>query len=36
MYEAGGRQFILVSSAAPNTPQADQPRGWIAFALPGR
>jgi quinoprotein glucose dehydrogenase len=36
MYEAGGRQFILVSSAAPTMPQADQPRGWIAFALPGR
>jgi quinoprotein glucose dehydrogenase len=35
IYEAGGRQYLLVSSTVPTGSPGDRPRGWIAFALSG-
>jgi quinoprotein glucose dehydrogenase len=34
MYEAKGRQYLLVSSNPPSNVADNPPRGWIAFALP--
>jgi hypothetical protein len=40
MYEAAGRQYLLVpaASTAPQRPAAvgAQPLGWVAFALPAK
>jgi quinoprotein glucose dehydrogenase len=33
LYEARGRQYLLVSASAPNDTPPNRPRGWIAFAL---
>ncbi len=33
LYEVRGRQYLLVSSSAPNDAPPNRPRGWIAFAL---
>jgi hypothetical protein len=32
-YQVRGREYLLVSSSAPNNLPSYRPRGWIAFAL---
>jgi len=39
MYEYKGRQYLLMTASDPGvgpnrTPREDQPKGYVAFALP--